>query len=242
MKMPHEPKAWLPFMLMPSAHFDRPEPAIVSFRLLEGETDWAAALNGGRLQPVGEWPVVLVLNLFQQQALHWHQRSTIKSKDAPSIAALRGWIAETRSLADRIPFEGIAPEVMRGAAAKLERVLDFRGRFFTRWPPSLGTLEDYRWRASLNLWAMDRLVRAVNCVEADTQTGARIPLAKFWPAMFEAVDEETATPAFADVKEADKRIASMDATVKTGVHDDLMRSLLAEVLTIVAQPPDAPPK
>ena len=77
---------------------------------------------------------------------------------------------------------------------ELETTLTSWQPFFAKWP-AFATQADANQRASLHLWAIDRLLRALNEAEAETaaHSGAECveyPLTKVWPAVFGTGDED----------------------------------------------------
>lgn len=246
----HDLLGWLPYGLLPSAREEgRPEPDIVEMRLPEGVSDWAVAFREETIATVQAWPVETALHRFAYQAAYRHGQARSAQPGAATLDELRQWIASTRGLAAKMPLAGPAVPLMRAAATRVENALDLPSRFFVRWPRHVGTTANTEWRVNLNLWAMDHLVRAVNEHEpayANLRAGGNggtaayvsVTLAKFWPAMFESADLAEPSPAFADYKEAQKRISRLNQTVKDGQTNALMVALLDEVLQ--GWPPDQP--
>ncbi len=228
---------WFPFVVVPAWTEDS-RPAVFEFEIPADVVPVSALMD----QPMREWAIDDVFTRFAKHALYWHGQITQTARRATgrrmhasdertaTIGELREWIEHTRGLVDRLPFSGSVADLMREACERISRTIDSPERFFVRWPATFGTKANYEWRTSLNLWAMDRLARAVNAVELQTGPAKgrilSIPLDRFWTAMFPDDD----APVFGTYKEAQKRVARLTNTIKPGVSDALMVHLLAVVL------------
>lgn len=200
---------WLPYVLRPSDPIaGRSAPDLVD--LGTGAT----------------WSIDVVVNALAALALEWHQQAArwVGSKDRPSVTELKAWINLTRTLADRVPF-GTTPDIMRTAAAELERIIATPAQFFATWP-AIGTQADANRRASIFLWAIDRVLRAVNEID----TSREYLLTQVWPALFAAANPDDPDPAFADYVGAQKRIATLEQAIIPEQHNLLMATVLRGAL------------
>jgi hypothetical protein len=237
---------WLPFLIDSSApEPGGPGPIISEVTLPPGETDFFVALDAESVITVEQWPIEAVLRNFAYQAAHWHSVATSATPRRPrvTIREMRQWVKSTRFLSQRLPFHASAQEKMLQAAAALERAVDWPERFFVKHPSSRDTQPDAQWRASISLWAMDQLMRAINEIEllsAEMRSHGEpfryleIGPTAFWPAMFDRFDEfpefsDLEMP-FSDYLAAQQRITRLDKTVRPGKQDELMISLLREVI------------
>jgi hypothetical protein len=241
----------MPFGLYPSApDEDRPLTQILELRLPEGETDWLAAFAHETVETVQVWSIDDVLkNLAMEAAIHHvlaAEYADGSRQPKTTTDEMRQWIAGTRSLADRLPIGRLRSGVMKIAADGLEEMLDGPARFFKSWPTSLETKAHCDWIVSRNLWAADRLLRAVNELEPDfaqlrqMESGEsveflKVPTTKFWEAMFnwfptERVPSGRERLPFCDYENAQKRVTNLEKTIKPETRDDLMIVLLREVL------------
>lgn len=182
------------------------------------------------------WTMDVAMNALAAHALSWHLQGQAwaNAKHRATKADVQAWVDHTRSLADLLPIGATVREMMHQTAARLESTLTSPLRFFINWP-ALGTQADANGRASIHLWAIDRLLRAVN--EAEVDQGHRsgcehleFPVTKIWPAMFEGA--EPTEPSFTDYKEAMKRIDRLDGRILDGQHDALLVTTLAATLTV----------
>ncbi len=222
---------WLPYVIHPSSPAaGRPRPELIHLQLPPGESDWPAAFRAETVQTVQVWPFDVVASAFVARATEWHLRArgAWPSTELATVDEIRAWILTTQSLAARLPFGPTISEQMDGIAARLQRTLDSPARFFVRCPTSRGTKQDAEWRTSMELWALDRLLRAVN----DCDPFLYSPPTKFWPAMFEGSQPDGADsdPAFADYKEAQKRVSRLEETIQPAQRDVLMVHLLHDAL------------
>lgn len=240
--MPEFIALWLPFAVYPSDRAaGRLKPAIVK---LPAEVSFDT-ISADHLQP---WPVDVVLTELAARAIAWYRQAvnTKAKRTAATVDEMRQWIASTYAIADRVPLiDAPVVERMRTAAAQLQRILDSPQPLFSHWP-SLGTTADAQKRASVYVWAIDRLVRHVNDAEtAYAQLrGAgvecvTIPPAALWPALI-ACDEPV--PPFADYTEALKRVRKLEQTLQPQAADALMVSILADVITHGRLGPDGQPR
>jgi hypothetical protein len=210
---------WFPYALVPSDQLgDRPQlPAIIE------------------LGTANTWSFDVVMNTLADRVRAWHYQAVQPANPRRQKATpdeLREWIALTRALADRVSTGEPTQNLMRHAAMKVERMLASPDSFFTQWP-RLGTTADYQQRASLHLWAMEQMIRAVNASHV-----FEIPPTQFWPAMFDGSDDNLA---FADYKAAMSRITSIDKKIKPGARDALMIAVLRGADLPTSEPYPAPP-
>jgi len=248
---------WLPFGLLPSDQaVGRLFPEIHELRLPAGETDWLAAIQAGTVETLQRRPIDDVLKHFAMQAVTNHYAAGEFAAGTRPVRAsrdeLQQWIAHTHAMADRLPFVGLWCDQMHAVAASLERYLQWPARFFTH-SPAVDTKADANFRASLNLWALDQLMRAMNESEpvyamwqehetGQEYVGLKIPPTKFWPGMFDWVPRERVDPAFADYRVAHMRVQRLDLTIKPGLRNLLMTELLAEAMHSAVISPSEPPK
>ena len=200
------------------------------------------------------------LKEFAVRAAYWHSLAADykagRRQARTTLPELRQWIETTRSLADRLPCGGEALRMsMISAADGLAAQFDWRDKYFLSWPSSVETYADANWRVNLNLWAAHEVMRGINQLNPDdvatyeAMTGEtfklrRIPPTKFWPAMFEALRERIDLP-FADYEAAQKRVSSLDKTIKPEMRELLMLDLFADVhrnghFQTAAPPPYSP--
>jgi hypothetical protein len=232
MSEPTQAGRWPPYLLHPSAgEQGRPDAEIVQIG------NWDAAMAGGTVDVVQTWPIDAVLKSLVVAAAHWYLRATSeKRRPQTTLGEMRQWITGTRSLADRLPYGGSLAEQLDRAATALERTIDWPAQYLVKVPASVETKADADLRASLNVWAMNRIVRALNETEpayADLRLGGaeylQVAPTAFWPAMFECLGKaDLPEPPFADYKEAHKRVIRLQANVRDGQDRALMAAILYE--------------
>jgi len=181
--------------------------------------------------------------MLADRAVSWYVQGQewAKLKRKPTtVKEMREWIALTRSLSDRVPIYGETTKAMQSTAGPLERALDSSQRFFVKPPTTIATNADADWRTSMHLWAIERILRAVNesepihaALRGGTAQQVNLKPTELWPALFTSRDEyPNAADAvrFANYTEARKRVTTLDKNVKAGERDALMVHLLIGVL------------
>jgi hypothetical protein len=235
---------WLPYVLYPSAPDEgRPEPELLEVRPGASVSDWRAAIETGTVDVVQSWPLTVVLNILADRAVSWYAqgRQWAAARRKPTTTKeVQDWIATTRSLAARVPIVGQTPQTMLAAAAALDRTLESPRRFFVTNPATVATKADADWRVSLHVWAMDRLLRAVNESEpvharlrGERATYVEIKPTELWPAFFarsERDDLDAIALPFAEYTEAQKRIVTLKRKIKSRERDPLMIHVLKGAL------------
>jgi hypothetical protein len=206
-------------------------------------SEWRAAIQAGTVDVVQSWPLTIVFNILADRAVSWYvqgrQWAAARHKPA-TLKEARDWIATTRSLAARVPIVGQTAQTMLAAATALERTLASPGRFFVTPHPPIATKADADWRASLHVWAIDRLLRAVNASEpraarprGEGATCVDLKPTELWPALFarsERDDLDAIAVPFAGYTEAHKRVMNLERRIKPSARDALMIHLLAGAL------------
>lgn len=254
--MRHLITQWLPYALYPSAPDEgRHEPELLELRLDAGVSDWRAAIETGTVHVMQSWPLTVVFNILADRAVSWHiqgcQWAAARHKPV-TRNEVRDWITATRSLAGRLPFAVQTGQMMLSAAAALERTIESPRRFFNTAPAPIATKADAEWRVSLHVWAMDRLLRAVNDSEpvyvrlrGEGAMCVDLKPTELWPALFtrsDSADPDAIALPFAGYTEAQKRIANLERKINPAKRDALMIHVLKGALDTGPLNPDGTPR
>ena len=244
---------WPPYLLFPSEpEAGRRDPLLVEIR------DWEASMADGML--TGEdwaaryvaqtWPLDTVLKSLVMAAAHWYLRATTEKRPPrTTMDEMRQWINSTRSLAARLPYGGPIRQQLHVTATALERTIDWPAQYLVRVPGNVEIKKDADLRASLNVWALDQILRAVNETEpryaSMRQPGAEylhVAPTAFWGAIFGCLEAAGLPyPPFGDYKEAQKRVSRLKTNIKDGQDRALMAAILSEhTRERCAQPPSEP--
>lgn len=213
------PGKWSPYVLLPSAN-GRPEPLLVT---LDNFSEW---YDGGDPVIVESWPLTNVIKNFVWSAVY-HHLAQPKDDKHTIREDMKRWIATTQDLANRLPYGGTIRELMLAAAAGLDEHMVWKAKYFHEPPSEIGTKRDADHTCSMNLWAIDQIVRGLNAVDSSLHVSPT----KIWDKLFREYSALPVPPAFSEYKQAQRRIKHLQEGIKPDMALDLMSDLLRQVLT-----------
>lgn len=224
---------WRPFAILPSG-------------IAEGEPRLAELANYdesriGAVPLIREsWPARVVAINLAWNAVYWGNTKP-KTRRRTIGDDMRRWIAQTRGLADRLPYGGSLAQEMRSVAERLQRHLDWRTEHFQHPPREIGTKRDSEHRCSLNLWALDRFVRAL--AKADPALNLRVTT--IWRDLLPDEPKKLRTPipaSWRNYEQAQRRVKRIEADLKPGAANALMADILRQTLANAHFGPDGKPR